>query len=143
MPLASSSAFGVAGLASRNEEVARWWTIDERHSVITVIGNGAFLVDFRVLGDKDVFVDVRRSWRGFFYRNYRLTHLDGTRSKGLIVSFPHWLLVILFAAYPMFALIRSPHRRRKRRRKLGLCTACGYDLTGNESGVCPECGKPT
>ena len=22
------------------------------------------------------------------------------------------------------------------------CQECGYDLTGNESGVCPECGTP-
>ena len=22
------------------------------------------------------------------------------------------------------------------------CENCGYDLTGNESGVCPECGTP-
>jgi len=22
----------------------------------------------------------------------------------------------------------------------GLCSACGYNLTGNTSGVCPECG---
>lgn len=22
----------------------------------------------------------------------------------------------------------------------GYCQSCGYDLTGNESGVCPECG---
>lgn len=22
----------------------------------------------------------------------------------------------------------------------GRCRACGYDLTGNQSGVCPECG---
>ena len=21
------------------------------------------------------------------------------------------------------------------------CPACGYNLTGNESGICPECGK--
>ncbi len=26
------------------------------------------------------------------------------------------------------------------RRECGLCVACGYDLTGNTSGVCPECG---
>jgi hypothetical protein len=26
------------------------------------------------------------------------------------------------------------------RQERGLCTRCGYDLTGNESGVCPECG---
>lgn len=24
----------------------------------------------------------------------------------------------------------------------GLCHVCGYDLTGNVSGVCPECGTP-
>jgi predicted amidophosphoribosyltransferase len=23
-----------------------------------------------------------------------------------------------------------------------ICIACGYDLTANESGRCPECGKP-
>src|SRR5437588_8146975 len=23
----------------------------------------------------------------------------------------------------------------------GLCANCGYDLTGNLSGVCPECGE--
>jgi hypothetical protein len=27
-----------------------------------------------------------------------------------------------------------------RRRPWGLCPACDYDLTGNVSGVCPECG---
>jgi len=25
---------------------------------------------------------------------------------------------------------------------VGLCSACGYDLTGNTSGRCPECGRP-
>ncbi len=30
-----------------------------------------------------------------------------------------------------------------RRYAPGYCGACGYDLTGNESGVCPECGMAT
>jgi hypothetical protein len=29
---------------------------------------------------------------------------------------------------------------RAERGRRGLCVWCGYDLTGNESGVCPECG---
>ena len=33
-----------------------------------------------------------------------------------------------------------PHELRRRRRAMGLCVQCGYDLTGNVSGVCPECG---
>lgn len=31
-------------------------------------------------------------------------------------------------------------RRRRLLRERGLCLDCGYDLTGNVSGVCPECG---
>ena len=30
--------------------------------------------------------------------------------------------------------------RRDRRIPPGHCQSCGYDLTGNVSGVCPECG---
>ena len=31
---------------------------------------------------------------------------------------------------------------RRRRVRAGRCTRCAYDLTGNTSGVCPECGTP-
>jgi len=31
---------------------------------------------------------------------------------------------------------------KKLRRQLGQCFECGYDLTDNTSGVCPECGTP-
>jgi hypothetical protein len=24
----------------------------------------------------------------------------------------------------------------------GVCSPCGYDLTGNQTGICPECGRP-
>jgi len=35
------------------------------------------------------------------------------------------------------------HYRRLYKREPGFCGRCGYDLTGNISGVCPECGwKP-
>ncbi len=30
--------------------------------------------------------------------------------------------------------------RLRRKRDLGSCGQCGYDLTGNVSGRCPECG---
>jgi hypothetical protein len=32
-------------------------------------------------------------------------------------------------------------KRCRRRRRPGHCRRCGYDLTGNVSGVCPECGS--
>jgi hypothetical protein len=41
-----------------------------------------------------------------------------------------------------WALSRGPCRRAARIAS-GLCLKCGYDLTGNISGICPECGLPT
>ena len=55
------------------------------------------------------------------------------------VCLPFWLLLISFAAYPTRAFIRRP-LRRYRRRRLGLCIRCGYNLEGNVSGACSECG---
>lgn len=49
------------------------------------------------------------------------------------------LWFVVFGAYPAVWLFGGPWRRYRRRRR-GLCLACGYDLTGNVSGVCPECG---
>lgn len=39
---------------------------------------------------------------------------------------------------PVANLIASWRRRRRRRH--GLCATCRYDLIGNKSGICPECG---
>ncbi len=55
---------------------------------------------------------------------------------------PFWFPFVLFAAYPTIALIRGPLCRRYRRNH-GLCPHCGYNLTGNVTGICSECGKPT
>ncbi len=56
-----------------------------------------------------------------------------------LVNVPYWLPLPLFAAYPIIAFIRGP-LRRYRRRKRGLCVACGYDLRGSP-GRCSECGQ--
>ncbi|MDB5294616.1 MAG: hypothetical protein JWO31_599 [Phycisphaerales bacterium] len=45
---------------------------------------------------------------------------------------------ILPALWVAAAVVRRV--RRGRRRASGRCLACGYDLTGNASGACPECG---
>jgi len=66
-----------------------------------------------------------------------LLNIGGMRARGF--AFPHWLLVVIFAIYPIIFFIRGPYRRYRRRKK-GLCLCCGYDLTRNVSGICPECG---
>ena len=49
------------------------------------------------------------------------------------------LLAIVSLAYPVLIATRISERRRRRRR--GCCVNCGYDLTGNVSGTCSECGS--
>jgi hypothetical protein len=55
--------------------------------------------------------------------------------------------VIVPLAYPFavasgLALVGlAAWRRRRLHRRLGGCPSCSYDLTGNLSGVCPECGN--
>ena len=45
------------------------------------------------------------------------------------------------AAVGTFAIVRGRRRWvRVKRTEYNLCLACGYDLKGNTSGVCSECG---
>lgn len=69
---------------------------------------------------------------GFGYRIER-----GFASVGVPFPFP----VCLFAAYPCFVLVRTRLRRRVvlNRQLGGMCTQCGYDLTGLTEPRCPEC----
>ncbi len=59
---------------------------------------------------------------------------DWWTNPDIIWSLPLWI-PLLITAVPTFILWRRdriPH---------GHCQRCGYDLTGNVSGRCPECGK--
>jgi len=73
---------------------------------------------------------------------YRMS--DGTLytvgyHRATCVNAPFWVVVALLAIYPLTRLLQVPYRRLRRRRA-GLCIKCGYNLTGNVSGRCPECG---
>ena len=58
------------------------------------------------------------------------------------------LAVMLWAALTMalvvkgLAVLFDPARGGARPSRPGVCRRCGYSLTGNVSGICPECGTP-
>jgi len=54
--------------------------------------------------------------------------------------FPLWILFLILSAYPTAVFIRGPLLHHLRRKK-GHCIKCGYNLTGNVTGICPECGE--
>jgi hypothetical protein len=55
-------------------------------------------------------------------------------------SLPVVLAVVAGGAYWGYRSQR-PITLQQRRRAGGQCLSCGYDLRGNVSGVCPECGN--
>jgi hypothetical protein len=51
----------------------------------------------------------------------------------VLVAGPLWLPLLLVALPTAYFLLWYHHRAP------GSCIRCGYDLTGNTTGVCPEC----
>lgn len=58
---------------------------------------------------------------------------------------PTWMIGVALLTVPaLLVLLLLPlraARRRELRHEQGDCSVCGYSLTGNISGVCPECGS--
>ena len=51
-----------------------------------------------------------------------------------------WPLGALLSLWPLLLMVqRARHHWRVPGER---CSSCGYNLTGNVSGVCPECGTP-
>lgn len=73
---------------------------------------------------------------GIFSTPWSFRFMDGGGYYfGLVV--PLWLPTLMFGIACSCAYM--PFLRRRRRRRLGLCLKCGYDLRGSKDR-CPECG---
>ena len=85
---------------------------------------------------------IRSGPLGFYYADVVVNDwgLSHRRTTLRLSAAP---LIVLFATFPAVAFLMRGRRRRRYRRRHGLCIECGYDLTGNTSGVCPECAEPT
>ena len=66
----------------------------------------------------------------------RIGHLDPFFPIAFVVGSALAMAIALLTGVPFLLL-----RRRSRQSPTGNCQECGYNLTGNVSGVCPECGR--
>ncbi len=58
-------------------------------------------------------------------------------ARGYAIWIPFWLVIAVFSP---FAFVQWRRTLRALSIPPNHCPTCRYDLTGNTSGVCPECG---
>ncbi len=78
-------------------------------------------------------------WVGFQSGQWYVAAEAGTLYASWNLGIPLWMPTLLFLA--VFWLSVAPLYRRRKRKKLGLCLKCGYDLRGSTKR-CPECNTP-
>ncbi|MBN2445765.1 MAG: hypothetical protein JXO22_03515 [Phycisphaerae bacterium] len=74
---------------------------------------------------------------GIYYRHHTWTWPQYDTWWTLCMS--SWYPIIIFAVLPTIWLLRR-WLARQRRLLYNACHNCGYNLTGNVTGRCPECG---
>ena len=77
-------------------------------------------------------MSLLRTWRPYWRSG---TFTSGKNFTAAVM--PLWNLTLFFLL--LFGASYLPFHRRRKRKKLGLCLTCGYDLRGSMDR-CPECG---
>ncbi len=120
--------------------LSRWWWVPfplNNHGSLedAGIGAGAVYYDYEsMMGYPSTWPMSFTSKRGFWLWKPRII---GSRYV-VTVLIPLWIPFLVIAAPTGVLWYRE---RRSVRHELGLCANCHYNLAGNTSGVCPECGQ--
>lgn len=91
------------------------------------------------------YTDNRTSWSDLGFTVYRsrwpmsasYNPRLSIRANSWNFTVPLWMPLVLFTLPTAFFWSRDRRCVSK-----GHCRNCGYSLTGNTSGTCPECGTP-
>ncbi len=100
---------------------------------INASGNILYVLNERICLGRIMWDKMPASERGFYF----IGNQWGTTGE---IQFSLWVPFDVFAICCLYFLLSfGPYRRRKRK-KLGLCVKCGYNLKGLTEQRCPECG---
>jgi len=131
-------ALSAGWFASRFTRLVFWWTDDSGYSYAVGVERGMLRFDawwritapFHAEAVRSLRVFVREENKGPHGLSIWETWPDGSVEAQL----PVWIPLMLVAIPTGVAFWRTG------RKQPGHCRACRYDLTGNTSGRCPECG---
>jgi hypothetical protein len=73
---------------------------------------------------------------------YDSTAFKGNTLRRTSITCPIWILEVVTFGLLAFIIFR-PRFVKRLRGKRSQCLSCGYNLTGNTSGTCSECGTKT
>ena len=107
----------------RSEDVETLHLIDDITSVVQ------YTVKYKPGVHFSGFMDWTTWWRP------AMSQGSAFLGRGILV--PLWIPTVLFAAMLGWSFL--PLHRRRKRKRLGLCVKCGYDLRASKDR-CPECG---
>jgi hypothetical protein len=96
-----------------------------------------------VVFEKPPGITVRRGVWDHYRRHIAPTYfIPVYRQQRLMGEEFSWVSIpLLFLFAPLF-IVTLLAWKKARKNCNGHCVKCRYDLTGNISGVCPECGTP-
>ncbi|MDB5318451.1 MAG: hypothetical protein JWN40_82 [Phycisphaerales bacterium] len=126
------------GLTSSSLDLSRWYGTGIAH---VRVYRGA--INFSTWDQPEQVGDTFGVSRTSSWMGIHIRRADGINraNRELVVTIPLWLVAAIALPLPLlWAEVWRRQSGRKRGFLLGLCTHCSYDLRGNVSGVCPECG---
>ena len=132
------NGFGIAGRVHLAFNRVRWTArLRTNHMCVEVLDGCCWIVHNRPRAWDEARWSSRRAYSSFRESLGLCLPEVSVGGAYTYAGVPLWLLFAL-AAIPTVIL----WRRDRRRIAAGHCRQCGYNLTGNESGKCPECATP-
>ncbi len=117
---------------------------------VSYIADGQFLflkcgwlIDRPAITNGNTLFDCGLDCAGILYNESKSRYSTTQPAEGrafLVVVASYWLIALITGLYPFIFIVKLVCRMKRASQAMIPCRNCHYDLTGNQSGTCPECG---